>query len=55
MAIHKKSGMYLCERAGSMARWDIKKEEAMKELKEWWDANLNPDIKKHLRFEKVDE
>lgn len=51
---HKDTDMYLCERAGSSGRWDSDKNQAMKQLKSWWDENLNPDTKKFFRFERVE-
>lgn len=50
----KKSGLYIVERSGSMARWDSDKNKAIKQLKSWWDQELNPDVRKHFSFERVE-
>lgn len=53
MVKHKDCDMYIVERAGSMARWDTDKKQAIKQLKSWWDEMLNPDNRKFFTFERV--
>lgn len=53
MVKHKNCDLYIVERAGGAARWDSDKTQAIKQLKEWWDQELNPDVRKWLIFERV--
>ena len=51
---HKDCDLYIVERMGSMARWDPDKTQAIKQLKEWWDKELNSDNRKWFKFERAD-
>lgn len=44
---------YVAERMGGMGRMGTK-EEAIKETKEWWIANLAPDWSKHFIMEEAE-
>lgn len=53
-AKHVDCNLYIVEQAGSMARWDSKKE-AMQQTKEWWEANITPDSMKYIKLEEVEK
>lgn len=51
---HRDCPLYIVERMGSHARWDSDKTQAIKQLKSWWDQELNADVRKYFRFERVE-